>query len=206
MEFLKKSMILLAITAMMQFASAQVSQSQMVAFSSSYKLEKAAKYVDAINVIKAIYDENSYEMNLRLGWLNYLVAQQTTSMSYYEKAIKLNQFSIEAKFGYIMPASLVGNWELVKEQYLEILKIDPQNTKANYNVGLIYYNKKEYAVAYKHFEKCANLYPFDYDSMLMFAWTSYFMGKTREAKILFSKVLLISPNDKSATEGMALIK
>jgi hypothetical protein len=42
--------------------------------------------------------------------------------------------------------------------------------------------------------------------MLMFAWTSYFMGKTREAKILFSKVLLISPNDKSATEGMALIK
>ena len=56
MEFLKKSMILLAITAMMQFASAQVSQSQMVAFSSSYKLEKAAKYVDAINVTKAIDD------------------------------------------------------------------------------------------------------------------------------------------------------
>jgi tetratricopeptide (TPR) repeat protein len=205
MEFLKKSMILFAFTIMLQYANGQ-GTAQIAAFDSSYKLEKAAKYVDAINVIKGVYDETSYEMNLRLGWLNYLIGQQTTAMSYYEKAFKLNPFSIEARFGYVMPASVIGNWESVKEQYLEIVKIDPQNTKANYNLGLIYYNKKEYATAYKHFEKCANLYPFDYDSMLMFAWTSYFMGKTREAKVLFSKTLLIRPNDKSASEGLGLIK
>jgi hypothetical protein len=40
----------------------------------------------------------------------------------------------------------------------------------------------------------------------MFAWTNYMLGKTREAKILFNKVLLISPNDISATEGLGLIK
>lgn len=205
MEFLKKSSILFTLSLIMYFASGQT-PAQIMAFDYSYKLEKASKYVDAINSIKGVYEETSYEMNLRLGWLNYLIGQQTTALSYYEKAIKLNPFSIEAKFGYIMPASVLGNWELVKDQYLNILKIDPQNTKANYYLGLIYYNSKEYAKAQKHFEICANLYPFDYDSMLMYAWNSYFLGKLREAKVLFSKILLIRPNDKSATEGLSLIK
>ncbi len=205
MEFLKKSMILLALASMMHFANGQV-QAQIAAFDSSYKLEKAAKYVDAINAIKAVYEENSYEMNMRMGWLNYLVGQQTTSMSYYLKAIALNPYAIEARFGYIVPASVIGNWEAVKDQYTQILKIDPQNTKANYYLGLIYYNSKEYNKADKHFEICANLYPFDYDSVLMYAWNSYFLGKLREAKVLFTKCLMIRPNDKSATDGLILIK
>jgi tetratricopeptide (TPR) repeat protein len=205
MEFLKKLIILFVFAMMLQYVNGQ-GTAQIAAFDSSYKLEKAAKYVDAINAIKSVYDEKSYEMNLRLGWLNYLIGQQTSSMSYYTKAIALNPFSIEARFGYIVPASVLGNWEMVKDQYAQILKIDPQNTKANYYLGLIYYNSKEYAKADKHFEICANLYPFDYDSMLMYAWNNYFMGKMREAKVLFSKLLLIRPNDKSATEGYNLIK
>jgi tetratricopeptide (TPR) repeat protein len=205
MELLKKSLVLSVLTCMMYLANGQT-QAQISAFDYSYKLEKASKYVDAINSIKGVYEESSYEMNLRLGWLNYLIGQQTTAISYYDKAIKLNPFSIEARFGYVMPASVLGNWELVKNQYLEILKVDPQNTKANYYLGLIYYNSKEYSKAQKNFEICANLYPFDYDSMLMYAWNSYFLGKLREAKVLFTKTLLIRPNDKSATEGLSLIK
>ena len=209
MEILKKSIILCLIIIFGKVSYGQVNgqlQSQITAFDTSYKLEKAAKYLDAINTIKDIYDENSYEMNMRLGWLNYLIGQQTSSLNYYAKAIKTNPFSIEARFGYVIPASLLGNWEDVKVQYLEILKIDDKNTKANYNLGLIYYNTKEYAKAQKHFEICANLYPFDYDSILMYAWNSYFLGKYRESKVLFSKCLLIKPNDKSATEGYQLIK
>lgn len=208
MEFLKKSTLIIAFIAIAKLSSGQSAslEVQIGAFDTSYKLEKASKYVEAINVIKGVYDESSYEANLRLGWLNYLIGQQSASISYYDKAIKLNPFSLEAKFGYIMPASALGNWESVKDQYLEILKIDPQNTKANYYVGMIFYNKKDYTQAYNHFEKCVNLYPFDYDSMLMFAWTNYFMGKSREAKVLFSKTLIIRPNDKSATDGFKLIK
>jgi len=40
----------------------------------------------------------------------------------------------------------------------------------------------------------------------MLAWTSLKMGKMREAKILFNKVLMISLGDESAIEGMLLIK
>jgi Flp pilus assembly protein TadD len=40
----------------------------------------------------------------------------------------------------------------------------------------------------------------------MFAWTNYKLGKYREAKLLFQKVLLLSPDDASAKEGLNLIK
>jgi Flp pilus assembly protein TadD len=50
-----------------------------------------------------------------------------------------------------------------------------------------------------------NLYPFDYDGLLMYAWSNLQIGKFKEAKILFNKVLMLSPNDKSALEGLAII-
>jgi len=206
MELLKKSLALVAIVIASNLIKAQSNASVINAFSDSYTFETAAKYNDAITSITTIYDAESYEMNLRLGWLYYLAGQHTTAINYYEKAIKICPYAVEARFGYVLPASVIGNWESVKNQYLEILKIDPKNSKANFYVGMNYYNKKDYNTAYKYFEICANLYPFDYDSVMMLAWTNFQLGKLREAKVLFNKALLIRPNDKSATEGLSLIK
>jgi len=73
-------------------------------------------------------------------------------------------------------------------------------------MGSILYGKKEYADADKYLEKVVNLYPFDYDSNILYAWTQYRLGKFREAQVLFHKVLMIRPNDPSALEGIGLIK
>jgi hypothetical protein len=51
-----------------------------------------------------------------------------------------------------------------------------------------------------------NLYPFDYDGTIMFAWTNLKILKLREAKLLFQKALLIKPGDSSALEGLASIQ
>ena len=92
------------------------------------------------------------------------------------------------------------------DQYREILKIDPQNSTANYRLGSISYYNKEYPTAYKHLEKVVNLYPFSYDGLILFAWTNFQMGKSNEARALFKRVLLLSPKDKSALEGLSFIK
>jgi tetratricopeptide (TPR) repeat protein len=68
------------------------------------------------------------------------------------------------------------------------------------------YNKKNYKAAYSYLSKNINLYPFDYDNLILFAWTNFQLGKLREAKVLFNKVLLNKPSDSSAKEGLALIK
>ncbi len=190
----------------MQYAFAQNEAKLQAAFSKSYQYETNADYKSAINAIKEAYEETNYDVNLRMGWLTYKAGMYTESMGYYTKAINLMPYSIEAKLGYVNPAAATGLWEKVIDQYHKILVIDPQNTTVNYRMGLYCYNKKDYKSAYGYFEKVVNLYPFDYDSELMFAWTNFQLGKLREAKIIFNKVLLMSPGDKSALEGLSLIK
>lgn len=176
------------------------------AFSNSYKLEAKADYTNSIAALKKVYDDKSYELNLRLGWLEYSAGMFTEAMAYYQKSIDLMPYSIEARLGYVAPAAAVGDWDKVIAQYKKILEIDPQNSIANYRMGMILYQRKDYQNAYNYFGKVVNLYPFDYSSLLMYAWTNYQLGKLREAKILFNKVLLYSPNDSSAKEGLGLIK
>jgi len=176
------------------------------AFSKSYDYEKNKDYTSAIATLKEVYNADSYETNLRMGWLLYSAGQYKESITLYKLAVDQMPYSIEAKFGYIYPLYALGNMDQVTEQYKKILEIDPQNTNANYQIGLICYYKKDYAAAYKYFEKVVNLYPFGYDALLMYAWTNFQTGKTREAKVLFNKVLLLSPGDTSALEGLGLIK
>ncbi len=200
-----KKLIFLAIFLSSTYIS--LSQEQLTsAFSDSYFKEKSGKYAEAVTALKAYYDEKSYEINLRLGWLTYLQGQFSESLGYYNKAVELMPYAIEPRLGLALPASALGNWDMVVAQYNKILSIDPNNTLTLYRMGLISYEKKEYQQAYKYFEKVVNLYPFDHDSLLMFAWTNLKLGKTREAKILFIKTLLYNPDDASAKEGLGFLK
>lgn len=176
------------------------------AFKTSYAQEQSKEYTQAINTLKKVYEEGSYETNLRLGWLYYNADQHTESISYYQKAIKLKAMSIEARLGYALPASVLGHWNQILSVYKEILNIDPNHSLTNYRIGSIYYARKDYKTAERHFEKVVNMYPFDYDTLLMLGWTKYFLGKSGEAKVIFNKVLLSSPGDASALEGLSLIK
>lgn len=176
------------------------------AFKQSYVFENKSEFTKAIAVLKEVYDENSYEINLRLGWLCYEAGQFTQSMTYYQSAINLKQYSVEAKLGYVLPAAAAGNWDQVINQYKKILEYDAQNSLVNYRMGMIYYSRKDYATAQKYFERVTNLYPFDYDSAVMLGWSYLQMGKMREAKVMFTKSLLIRPDDASALEGLSLIK
>ncbi|MES2778282.1 MAG: tetratricopeptide repeat protein [Bacteroidota bacterium] len=176
------------------------------AFEQSYAQERVGNYVGAAQTISAVYNPKSYECNLRLAYLRYMSGSYAESVILYQKAIVLMPYAIEPRLGYVYPAAAVGKWDDVVNQYIAILKIEPKNSNVNYKLGVIYYNRKKYAQAYTLFEKVVNLYPFDYDGLLMFAWTNYRIGKLPQAKLLFKKVLLLSPGDKSATEGLSLIK
>jgi tetratricopeptide (TPR) repeat protein len=206
METLKR--ISLIITFIFLFSSliAQNTAAIQAAFVKSYEAEKSGNYVAAITTMKTIYKANGYFENIRLGWLCYLAKQYTESIKYYEKSIALKPYAIEARFGCVKPLSAIENWDKVKENYLEILKIDPQNTLANYWLGVIYYNRKDYVNATKLFEKVVNLYPLDYDSVIMLAWSKLNTGKSADAKVLFNHALILRPNDSSAQSGLKLIK
>lgn len=207
MEFLRRKIILLILTAIGFSSVAQVSQEALeAAFSKSYQHEKAGDFSAAADVLKKVFDESSYELNLRLGWLNYNAGLFDESIIFYSNAQKLKPYSEEARFGLILPKAALGRWNEVIELYNKILEISPNNTVALYRLGLVYYGRKDYNKAQPLFKKVVDLYPFGYDGLLMLGWTSYFLGNYPQAKVLFNKVLLYSPGDASAKEGLQLIK
>lgn len=186
--------------------SAQADIKMQTAFSESIKTEISGNYAESIAKMKSVYKTEDYNVNARLGWLSFLAKQYTESITYYDRAIKLKPYAIEAKFGMIKALNALESWDKVKEQYENILKIDDQNTTSLYWLGVLLYNRKDFDGAARNLEKIVNLYPMDYGSVIMLAWTKYYQGKLTDAKVLFTQALLLSPNDASATSGLNLVK
>ncbi len=205
MKTIKNLFITLSIIGFVQ-VKAQDFQKQLDAFKKSYELEYKGYYKKAADELKKIYDKNSYEINYRLGWLEYNAGLFDESAAYYKKAIDLKPYSEEARFGLVLPKAAQGKWKEVISIYEEILKIHPQNVLANYRLGLIYYGQKKYSKAKSYFTKVVNLYPFGHDGLLMLGWTEYYLGNVKTSKTLFRKVLLYQPDDKSAVEGLKLVE
>jgi tetratricopeptide (TPR) repeat protein len=203
MEILKKSIFGICFTmALCNLGFAQSAEEVQKAFKSSYANEYKANYSGAISDLQKVYTSDSYELNLRIGWLQYQSKQYKSSMEYYQKAIDLRKYSVEARFGFIKPANELKLYERSYEKYEEILKIDPYNSVANYWVGYYYYTAKKYDIASKYFELVVNMYPFDYDANHMLGWTYLSLGKSTDAKMLFIKALFNKPGDTSATDGL----
>ncbi len=204
MEILKKSIAFFLLLISLQ-SQAQESKI-MAAFNKSYELEYGKKYDEAVSSFYSIYDPASYEINLRLAYLYYLAKKNTESIIYYKKAAAIMPVAIEPLWAIINPLTAQEQWTEVEKTYYAILKLDPKNVTANYNLGNIFYYRKDYVTAKKYFDISLNQYPFTYNYLLMSGWTNYFLGNKKDAQVLFTKALLYKPNDASALEGLAMLK
>ncbi len=181
MEILKKSSLFFVWFVSINMY-AQDYKSLQDAFANSIVLESKADYKNAIDAIKKVHTTNNYETNIRLGWLSYLAGNHAESKLFYDKAASLMPVSAEPLWGLTYPLSELKKWTELSGVYLKILKLDPKNTVANYRLGLSAYYGKDYSIALKYFDVVLDLYPMDYNSLLMSAWTNYFLGKKSEAK------------------------
>ena len=207
MELLRKIFLTIFLSGLIINAgNSQDFEKKKDAFQKSYIDEAAGSYLTAINFLKSVYDEKSYEINLRLGWLTYQSGNLTESKVYYFRAVALMPYSVEAKMGLVYPLAALGNMNEVTVQYEEILKITPNYSVALHRLGLIYYGRGEYDTALKYFDKVVNMWPFDYDGLTMLGWTYFKLNNAREARVLFQKALLNTPNGASALEGLVLLK
>jgi len=206
MEFIRKSIVfgVLSVLIHTSFYAQSDFPTIQEAFRKSYELEIKGDFREAANELKNIYNEDSYETNLRLGWLNYMAGNFSESIAFYKKTMALMPYADEAKFGYIFPLSALGKWDEVIGVYENILENSNHNTKAMYYLGTIYYNRKQYDKAIVYFNQLVDLYPFDFEGLYMYAWCNLQLGKKKEAKILFQKALLNKPNDIAAQEGLEL--
>ncbi len=192
-----KKAIIITVLFLAQFLQAQNTITK--AFSKSYELETNKKYQEAIDAIASL-NQDTYVVNLRLGWLHYLKGNFNKSKNFYNRAITKQNNSIEARFGLIYPLSAMQNWDEVITDYNSILKLDKNNTKANYQLAYIYFVRKEWNKAENYLHKILDLYPFDYDSNLLLGSTLIKNGKIKEAKKVLQIALIYNPDSKVVKE------
>ena len=173
------------------------------AFNESLQYEANNDYQKALDVLlKNSFGNNSYLINMRLGWLYYKNEDYENSRNYYTAAISQQNNSIEARLGLTLPLAALNKWDDVSNLYLAILKIDVRNYYANLRLGQIYLNKGEYANAKKYLDRVFSLYPADYEVNLSLGWTYLYLGEKQKAEQLLTSALMMSTNDESATEGL----
>lgn len=176
-------------------------QNAELAFSKSYTFEYDTQYGKAISALQELNTDN-YEVNLRLGWLHYLNKDYVKSEVHYKKAVVMEPASVEARFGLVLPMSAMGNWNNVIAVYVEILKVDPNNSIANYRTASIYFNRKDYANATVYLARVIKMYPFDYDSNLLNGKILMAQGKNADAKKYFLKALEYNPQSEEAKAAL----
>ena len=174
-------------------------------FNKSIAFEKNNDYISALRSMKELKDSTCYEALLRYGWLHYKAGFKKKSLAYYNRAIAAKPKAVEPRLGLAFPAYVLEEYGELKNNYVKILGLDPQNKSANYNLGLVYYFNKEYDKALPYFLKLEEFYPFDYDNGIYLAWTYLRLDKKAEAEKHFKTILLYSPFDASALEGLTAI-
>jgi tetratricopeptide (TPR) repeat protein len=205
MEILNKKIVVLLVFCNFFFGLiAQSDNAVREAIKKSYDSEYQLKYQKAIEDLMGVYEPTSYELNLRIGWLNFKAGKYTESINFYKKAITKMPLSIEAKLGIVYPLGALEKWEQVVDNYLAIVKIDAFNATANYRLALIYYNRGDYGNSWKYLQKYINLYPFDYDGNSLAGWVKYSVGKKEEAYVFFKKALMVNPYDTSFNKVLGI--
>ncbi|MGB9665102.1 MAG: tetratricopeptide repeat protein [Ignavibacteria bacterium] len=207
--YLSIAVILVSTIILTNVVFSQQKDEKITAFNTSINEALKGNYQKAIDALLNIYknNENDYLINLRLGYLYYLQKKYDKSVDYYQRAIQLSQEkSIEPYLGLTLPLSGQEKWDEVAKAYQKILSLDPNNYTANLRLGQIYFNRKEFSKAETLLKKIYNFYPGDYEANLYLGWTYFYLNRKSEAKFHFINTLMISENDKSASEGLKLVK
>ena len=128
METIRKNIITVVMVLIGFTGFSQSMDALQAAFSKSYEAENAKKYAIAISELKAGYDADNYVINIRLGWLSYLAKQYIESINYYQKAIALKPYAIEARFGCVKPLSIISNERVL---FIAFMPFDPSDSKVD---------------------------------------------------------------------------
>lgn len=195
------SAILLGGAALKVFAQEMNAQD---AFSISYAAEYKKDIPGAIKPLKAIEaaEGGNYLLQLRLGWLLYVSGLYNESAEYYKKAAKLEPNAAEPLVGQANSLVAGGKNEDAILVYKNILTIDPTNYTALSRLAWISYSKKEYSKAAEMYRVLAQRYPSDTEMLLGLGYALKLDGNSGEAARYFNRVLLLSPKNARALEGL----
>jgi tetratricopeptide (TPR) repeat protein len=175
-------------------------------FEQSVTLEGEGKYQEALDILNKITgpQAHNYIVELRRGWLAYMLADYDGSTNAYARAVRLNSDSVEAKLGLMLPQLAARKWVDAEKSGLSVIRVDPENYLANSRLAYVYYNLTRYRDAASYYARVIKRYPGDLEMRSGYAWSLFMQRRQESARVEFKKILAISPSHKGALKGIKL--
>lgn len=147
-------------------------------------------------------DQSFYNAYMQLGILN-AAQKNPIAVEYYKNALRVQPKSTEIWYAIGKYYQDVENWEKAVEAYNVLLKIDPKNKNANYNMGGIHLvGKKDYKTALKYFTAALSSDPAYVDAYYGRGVCYQTMGDKKNAVIDFNACVTINPMHEPAKKAL----
>lgn len=126
------------------------------------------------------------------------------TLEYYEKKVQADSTNVELLFGLADKYRWHGRYQEGLDYFYKIVEIDPLNVKkysdrALYNIGDIYFRKKDYKGAIGGFQNLLDKYPdskYSLDAKLIIPYSHAKLGKKTTALVLYRKFLKEHPGEE----------
>jgi tetratricopeptide (TPR) repeat protein len=145
-------------------------------------------------------------VNLRLGWLYYLKRDYQLAIQHYATSAIALPRALSPREGLMACYQALGNTERVIESARGIVSIHAANYPANKTLADIYYGKGEYATAALYYRHLATLNPTDLVMVTNLGWCYLQLGQLDDAEQVLNNVLMVSPLDNSARQGISRLQ
>ena len=167
------------------------------AYHKSYRYERSQNYTDAIKALSPVIIAfpQAYTVNLRLGWLNYLIGSYATARTHYLTAIKTAPDSLEAKLGHTLPLLAQERYDEAEIAAKQVLRIDPSNYLANLRLAFAFRMLKKFEAAEDLLNRMLVLYPTDVSLLTEYALVKLAKNQNPDAKRIFNDILTLDPEN-----------
>ncbi len=158
----------------------------------------------AVRSMQQAVDNNQgyYEAYMQLGLL-YTAKHNPLAVDYFNNALNIDPKSVETYYALAMFYQENEEYNKAIETYTMLLKIDPKNKFAHYNLGYIHLvYLRVYDVAIQHFTDAINC-----DKNYAEAWYNRgycyeLLGDIMNAKKDYQQAIMIKPNYQRAVDGL----
>ena len=174
------------------------------AFAKSIQYEKQLNYDEAKKPLQSLTaaQQQTYFVQVRLGWLAYKNGQYPEARESYEAAVRLSPKSTEAKLGLVLPVLAQGRWAEAEGLAKQVLQADPNNYFANLRLAYALRMQSKFTQAEEIDNRLVEAYPTDVSVLLELGLTKVGLNQKEAAAKVFQKVLLLDPENAIANQQL----
>jgi tetratricopeptide (TPR) repeat protein len=197
LDTMMKTLLILLLLLTMSVVLADEKSWIKTSYHKSFHYEQTENYSSSIKSLLPVLQAypNGYTVNLRLGWLYYLMGRYANSISHYDVAIKSARNAIEAKIGRLLPLLAQERYSEAEQSSYKILNSDFYNYYGNLRLIIALRKQNKTDLAIEVVSKMLSLYPTNINFLVELGLLYEQQKLKDKARAIFRQVITLDPEN-----------